>query len=230
MKQRKGFTLIELMIVVLVIGILSAVGIPRYQNFMMESRQKSCASQLKSIDQAVSVWETNNIGFSAGDVVKMSFFSQSGAINDATRIYYKADPGYGTDIHNYPGIMPNGNNILDIIKDGRGFACPELVYRYGDLRNIPNNELVNYIFFKVSPDDTTSSFQDFLPTRIARATVCPAFGYNFSDGLNPAGQLGAAPNGINGNAPSPSFSSGAGGPDRTRNTLHITWQTNISAD
>ena len=55
MKQRKGFTLIELMIVVLVIGILSAVGIPRYQNFMMESRQKSCASQLKSIDQAVSV-------------------------------------------------------------------------------------------------------------------------------------------------------------------------------
>jgi len=84
MKQRKGFTLIELMIVVLVIGILSAVGIPRYQNFMMESRQKSCASQLKSIDQAVSVWETNNIGFSAGDVVKMSFFSQSGAINDAT--------------------------------------------------------------------------------------------------------------------------------------------------
>ena len=62
-RQRNGFTIIELLIVVIVIGILAAAGLAKYQNFAETSRRKTCLGQLQTIENALAVWETNNGAF-----------------------------------------------------------------------------------------------------------------------------------------------------------------------
>jgi len=59
-KMLKGFTLVEIMIVVAIIAILAAVAIPNFVKYRRNAQAASCVSNLKQIQTAKEQWMMAN--------------------------------------------------------------------------------------------------------------------------------------------------------------------------
>jgi prepilin-type N-terminal cleavage/methylation domain-containing protein len=58
--NRAGFTLVEIMIVVAIIGMLATLAIPNFVKSRSEAQKVSCISNLQHIDGAVQLWAMEN--------------------------------------------------------------------------------------------------------------------------------------------------------------------------
>jgi prepilin-type N-terminal cleavage/methylation domain-containing protein len=59
-QARHGFTLVEIMIVVLIIGILLSIAVPNFTKARTTTRNKSCIANLRQIDNAKEEWAMDN--------------------------------------------------------------------------------------------------------------------------------------------------------------------------
>ncbi|MGI6518080.1 MAG: type IV pilin protein [Bacillota bacterium] len=55
-RDQRGFTLMELMIVIVIIGVLAAIGIPAYNNYVNKAKAAACQSNRRSIATAMGLY------------------------------------------------------------------------------------------------------------------------------------------------------------------------------
>ncbi len=88
--KKKGFTLIELMIVVAIIGILAAIAIPNFVKFQAKGKQAEVNAQLKAIFSAQKANFPTNQGYWS-DIGAIGFAPERG-----NRYYYDLGPSSAT--------------------------------------------------------------------------------------------------------------------------------------
>ncbi|MEO5804473.1 MAG: type II secretion system protein [Verrucomicrobiota bacterium] len=54
--HKSGFTLVEIMIVVAIIGLLAAIAIPNFIRARTKSQQNACVNNIRQIDAAIQQW------------------------------------------------------------------------------------------------------------------------------------------------------------------------------
>jgi len=59
--KRAGFTLVELMIVVAIIGMLAAIAIPNFVRARSQSQTQACINNLRQIDDATQEWALDTL-------------------------------------------------------------------------------------------------------------------------------------------------------------------------
>ena len=117
-KKDEGFTLVELMVVVLIIGILVAVAIPIFNNASQSARVRTCHSNQRTIEGAVQQYLATNptLTYAGGDV------DATNVLVAGTNAYLKSVPlcpsAFGT-----PAGVYSTNTSGTVTDDGAAFVA-----------------------------------------------------------------------------------------------------------
>lgn len=82
MNAQKGFTLIELMIVIAIIGILAAIAIPAYQDYTVKAKWSTNVTDIEGVKSAIKncMGATANAGASCDSVAELNDHGFTGSV------------------------------------------------------------------------------------------------------------------------------------------------------
>ena len=78
--RQSGFTLVEIMIVVAIIGLLAAIAIPNFVKARTASQRNACIANMKQVDGAISTWALEQKKNNGDGVVLADLFGNTSYI------------------------------------------------------------------------------------------------------------------------------------------------------
>ena len=105
MLRRAGFTLVELMIVVAIIGILATIAIPNYLKMSAKAKQAEAKMNLGSIFVVQIAYYSENSTYAGGSAAFTNLGWEPGTVH-VTRYAYMMDSALITPLHNPPASLP----------------------------------------------------------------------------------------------------------------------------
>jgi general secretion pathway protein G len=67
-KKQKGFTLVELMIVIIILAVLTGIAIPSYLALRNRAREQATRAEMQNIATAIAIYEADHEEFPTGDI------------------------------------------------------------------------------------------------------------------------------------------------------------------
>ncbi len=120
MKNQRGFTLIELMIVVAIVGILAAIAIPNYLTYQARTRQSEARVNLGAIFSGQVAFFANNASPDYGT----TFLAIGWRPNGNTRYTYVLAGGGTVEPASNPAYLPATNEVRNTIPPGFPVPAP----------------------------------------------------------------------------------------------------------
>lgn len=122
--NRSGFTIVELLIVVVVIAILAAISIVSYTNIQGRANDAAVQNDLKNIGQKILLWkiDAGRLPVSSGDFTPMGLKVSSGSYGNhytpASSGGYNAAYCFDTSTQTFAIVAASKSGNVWVFKDG----------------------------------------------------------------------------------------------------------------
>ncbi|STY93146.1 type IV pilin protein [Moraxella bovis] len=123
MNKQQGFTLIELVITIVILGILAAIAIPSYRQFLIKNSESQAQARMATIQMDLDKWRASTLTFSGFRIRQVADNGEE-TFTDATTISVPTNnPKYTIELTNgQGGALSSAARDINTVRAGTSWV------------------------------------------------------------------------------------------------------------